>query len=451
MRIFISWSKPLSKCVADHLQKWLQNIFPQVNIFMSSEDIKTGTRWNLEISKELELTGFGILVLTRENIDAPWIHFEAGALSKVIAEAKVCPLLVDIGKNDIPGPLAQFQSVEIEREGMLHLLKSINHSREPSFQNKDEWVDNIIDVWWPQFEKQVNNCKSQHNVSPEKKGKQSSTERMLEQVLQYVRFISEQLEADSSKQVKKESDEDMTIYQQLIQSTIDKSESLIKGYRAEIPILESFGAAGITGLYKNRRLGLAGFTDAIRKSKEELYIIGSSLKGLILEREYEEVANLILMKSKERDFQLRFLLTHPCVADLRARQEKRNRTEIGREVIATLRKLETWGIPEKCVKLYMGTPTCFGIKADDLMLLNPYPYGGVSYNSPCLTVQRKYDATGFFFDAFDTSHFGVWESQVAVTIEKYSKTINQLEESMSGYSELIDRLLSSKITDIKME
>jgi hypothetical protein len=219
---------------------------------------------------------------------------------------------------------------------------------------------------------------------------------------------------------------------------------LIRDYREELPILHSFSQAGITALFKNRKLGVTHFADAIRMAKKELSIVGSSMKGLILEKEYEETAGLILTKSRERDLQLRFLLTHPCVADLRARQEKRNRMEIGREVIATLKTLHTWHIPEKCVKLYMGTPTCFGIKADDVMLLNPYPYGGVSYNSPCLIVQRKSDATGFFFDAFDTSHFGVWESQVAVGIESYQKTIAYLEDSLPKYSKLIDALLSDE-------
>jgi len=378
-------------------------------------------------------------------VEAPWIHFEAGALSRVMAESRVCPLLVNIGNSDIPGPLAQFMSTEITRDGILHLLKSINHSMEPSFQNKDEWVDNIIDLFWPKLEEAVNECKSKYNEEAQDIIEQSPTDRMLEQVLQYVRLISQQVEDGTSQQIiQPEVAEDRSDCTQLVKSVLDQSESLIKNYREELPILHSFNQAGITALYKNRRLGMANFTEAIRKSKEDLYIIGSSLKGLILEREYEEISDLILKKSKEKGLQLRFLLTHPCVADLRARQEKRNRTEIGREVIATLKTLKTWRIPEKCVKLYMGTPTCFGIKADDSMLLNPYPYGGVSYNSPCLIVQRKYDATGFFFDAFDTSHFGVWESQVAVQVSSYTKTIESLESALPGYSKLIDSLLADE-------
>jgi hypothetical protein len=446
MKIFLSWSKPLSRCVAAKLNKWLQNIFPHADIFMSSEDIKTGTRWNTEISKELETTSFGILVLTSENAEAPWIHFEAGALSKVLTEARVCPLLVDINNSNIPGPLAQFMSASIDRDGVMHLLKSINHSMEPSFQNKDEWVENIIDVWWPQLEDAVKACKRECDVPIIEEAEQSPSERMLEQVLQFVRLISERIESAATQQdTATEVEKDRRGLGQMLSTVLDQSAALIQNYRQEIPILQSFGQAGIIGLYKNRRLGLAGFTDTIRRSKEELYIIGSSLKGLILEREYEDVATLILAKSKEKKLQLRFLLTHPCVADLRARQEKRNRMEIGKEVIDSLRKLESWNIPEKCVKLYMGTPTCFGIMADDAMLLNPYPYGGVSYNAPCLVVQRKYDATGFFFDAFETSHFGVWESQATVKVDSYSKTIQHLEEALSGYSNLIDNLLSDEV------
>lgn len=443
MRVFISWSKPLSQCVAGKLQKWLQKVFPHVDIFMSSEDIKTGARWSAEISKELESTRFGILVLTRENVTAPWIHFEAGALSKVMSESRVCPILVDINTSDIPGPLSQFMAARIDRDGILHLLKSINQTLEPGFQNREEWVDDVIDVWWPHLQTQIEECRKHHGGGSAAHTEQTPSERMLEQVLQYVRMISEQVQTNTAQQQAERSPgEIQDRCSQFVRSVVSESTALIKDYREELPILHSFSQAGITALYKNRQLGVSHFSEAIRRAKKELSIVGSSMKGLILEKEYEDAANLILTKSKERDLQLRFLLTHPCVADLRARQEKRNRMEIGREVIATLKTLYTWRIPEKCVKLYMGTPTCFGIKADDVMLLNPYPYGGVSYNSPCLIVQRKVDASGFFFDAFDASHFGVWESQVAVAIESYQKTIEHLEESLPKYSKLIDALLT---------
>jgi hypothetical protein len=64
------------------MKEWLSSTLPGVEPFVSSEDIEKGQRWNVSISKELEACSFGILFVTRENQSAPWLVFEAGALSK---------------------------------------------------------------------------------------------------------------------------------------------------------------------------------------------------------------------------------------------------------------------------------------------------------------------------------------------------------------------------------
>jgi hypothetical protein len=48
---------------------------------MSQDDIETGSGWLARIKNELEATSYGIICLTPQNLDAPWLHFEAGALS----------------------------------------------------------------------------------------------------------------------------------------------------------------------------------------------------------------------------------------------------------------------------------------------------------------------------------------------------------------------------------
>ena len=49
-----------------------------------------------QLTKALEGKRFGILCITPENQENPWIHFEAGALWKADEERRVCPLLYDI-------------------------------------------------------------------------------------------------------------------------------------------------------------------------------------------------------------------------------------------------------------------------------------------------------------------------------------------------------------------
>ena len=92
MKVFISWSGETSFEVAKILKEWIPCIIQDVEPYFSSEDIDKGARWSTDIAKELEEASFGILCVTRDNLQSQWLNFEAGALSKAIDKAKVCPL-----------------------------------------------------------------------------------------------------------------------------------------------------------------------------------------------------------------------------------------------------------------------------------------------------------------------------------------------------------------------
>src|SRR3712207_3311932 len=100
VRVFVSWSGPYSGKVAALLKEWLPDVIQEVDAYFSDTDIETGERWSQNISKELEETDIGILVLTKSNMSAPWILFEAGALSKK-GTSRVAPLLCDLQILDI--------------------------------------------------------------------------------------------------------------------------------------------------------------------------------------------------------------------------------------------------------------------------------------------------------------------------------------------------------------
>jgi len=120
---------------------------------LSQSDIAAGERWGTEVAKELEGSNFGIICVTRENVSAPWILFEAGALAKLMQEGRVIPLLLDIEFKDISGPLAQFQAKKVEKSGLNDVITSIN--RIATHPVPDERTARLFDSLWPQFEARV--------------------------------------------------------------------------------------------------------------------------------------------------------------------------------------------------------------------------------------------------------------------------------------------------------
>jgi hypothetical protein len=114
-KIFISWSGDLAREVTLVLHGWLPEMFDGIKPWMSAEDIDAGARGLEEIGEQLDSTSFGIIVVTQANQNAPWLNFEAGALSKRFgprdARTRVAPLLVDLSSaGQIVGPIKQFQA-----------------------------------------------------------------------------------------------------------------------------------------------------------------------------------------------------------------------------------------------------------------------------------------------------------------------------------------------------
>lgn len=126
MRVFISWSGPRSKTLAVHLHEWLKAVVQRAEPWMSDRDLEAGQRWNEEISSRLKATHFGIICLTRENLAAPWLLFEAGALAKAVDHARVVPVLLGVQRSDLTFPLAQFQAVEADEPGLRSLAAAVN-------------------------------------------------------------------------------------------------------------------------------------------------------------------------------------------------------------------------------------------------------------------------------------------------------------------------------------
>ncbi len=226
----------------------------------------------------------------------------------------------------------------------------------------------------------------------------------------------------------------------------DQVQTILQGYADEIALLKSVRYAGVTGIFKRREMAVKAFARALDEESRDIMIIGSSLKGLLQKEEYIEIAEKIKFKAKNRLTNVRFLLTHPIVADFRANQENRRPGEIGHEIITSLETLRNWGIECRNVRLYLGTPTCFAIKTTRQMLINPYPYISVSFDSPCLHVEYSSEGgserPGYFYDEFNSRHFGAWDTDMAVHIHNFDEAINYYYSKLDEYSQSVDNMIS---------
>lgn len=157
MRVFISWSGATSGAVACALRDWLPMAVQSADVFVSQEDIASGEGWLNRLSSELKESEIGLVCLTPENLTSLWVHYEAGAVWKSLGtEAnKVCPVLFNVAKRDVTGPLSQFQMRDLRSQAeVAQLLGTLFlESGQLTQANASEA---IAGVWFPDLEQRLN-------------------------------------------------------------------------------------------------------------------------------------------------------------------------------------------------------------------------------------------------------------------------------------------------------
>jgi hypothetical protein len=151
--IFISWAGKASHEIAKSLKDWLPLVFGGVHCWVSSHDLPSGKVWATELFEQLELSNVGIVVITPDNVESPWILFEAGAISKNLKISRVVPYLVGIRKSELRGPFAQFQAIEADRDGTQHLIHSIREFCQ--FSESEAVINHRFHAFWPKFHEQL--------------------------------------------------------------------------------------------------------------------------------------------------------------------------------------------------------------------------------------------------------------------------------------------------------
>ena len=157
MKLFVSWSGEYSRKIAETLKAWIPAVLQSVDVFYSPEDIEKGDDWNNRLTKELEECKYGVVCLTPENVKAPWINFEAGALAKSM-DSRVSALMLGIATSDVKGPLSRFQNTWFEKEDFKKLIRSINNSTEKPLTS--DVLNYIFEKMWPHLQASLSQIES---------------------------------------------------------------------------------------------------------------------------------------------------------------------------------------------------------------------------------------------------------------------------------------------------
>jgi len=157
-----------------------------VKPWVSSHNIERGARWSPAVAKELEETKVGIICLTPDNLKAPWILFEAGALSKTVDTAFVCPFLFRVDNSDLEDPLAQFQTTKAQKDETRNLMQTINKCLGASALDEGS-LARVFEKWWPDLEKRLRAIPLSRAAA--KLPKRTDRE-LLEEILEHVRNAS---------------------------------------------------------------------------------------------------------------------------------------------------------------------------------------------------------------------------------------------------------------------
>ncbi|GAA4493321.1 hypothetical protein [Pseudaeromonas paramecii] len=196
MKIFISWSGKRSKAIAELMSDWLKCVIQASQPWISTRDIDRGAIWFSEINDKLKDVSVGIVCLTQENKNRPWILFETGALAKGLTTNRVCTFLIDLKPEDLQDPLGQFNHTTPDKPGVWALIRTINDCL--GDKALDERILNqVFDTYWPQFENKFNNAVSQN--LPDEEIPPRSEQDILSEILSNTRSLSHRMRSLESE------------------------------------------------------------------------------------------------------------------------------------------------------------------------------------------------------------------------------------------------------------
>ena len=197
------------------------------------------------------------------------------------------------------------------------------------------------------------------------------------------------------------------------------------------PLFAAATKLGVEDVLLTRGIALtkfAWFLDAEAQKAERgeparVWIVSSSLKGFLeATSEYFDGRRTMERIARCKCCDLRIMMTDPQVADLRAKQERRDSGEIPQEVQMNLAYLKRIGVARDSVRFYPGTPTVFAVATTDRMLLNPYPYQTEAFRCFSVIVHKTLNPTADIFHQYLRYHFEEpWERATVIPADFWDR------------------------------
>jgi hypothetical protein len=151
LNVFLGWSGAPSLSVAMALHDWLPLVINAVRPWLSGENIRKGSTWFPEVIEALKEMDVGIFCLTRQNLGAEWIHFEAGAIAANPRSTRLCTYLLDVDNGEVGQPLGFFQHTCITRTDTWRLVQTLNTARD-SWLVRERGLARAFRLLWPELE-----------------------------------------------------------------------------------------------------------------------------------------------------------------------------------------------------------------------------------------------------------------------------------------------------------
>ncbi len=204
------------------------------------------------------------------------------ALSKTMDKSFVSPILFDIKRSEVDGPILQFQSTVFEKSDVKKLIKTLNKACDNDGLQGDR-LDKAFDVWYPTLETELGKLKTDPDAGDNDVGT-PRPEELLEEILDLSRINQKLLrnpEPAGTEKIRK-------LLQELIERT-DRGEQRLsrrRGRELNLMMFEEILPGGV--IKDNKFVGLQMVFSLLRKDFPWIYDMGIETINILRSRRSKE-------------------------------------------------------------------------------------------------------------------------------------------------------------------